>query len=136
MKLPLRTISRYGLGLSALTLIACFGGGNEPQQVRVPYLGVYSALTGPEVYIHESGTSQTDSNRFMATQSKTVAGDRQHDLDDSIAITYTVTQPGSTLATTSIELNRLTYVDVRDGIRRIRVDFDGTVVTAVLEVAP
>jgi len=135
-----KRITRFGLALSALTLFACFGGddpSDDKDLVQVSYRGVYAAATGSDVHIHERNTAQTDANRFSVTQSKDLVGDTKFDLNSApFSITYVVTRPGITLATTSIELTRDDYISVSVGSKRIRVEYNGTTVTATLEDIP
>lgn len=135
-----KRIARLGLALSTLTLFACFGGdhlSDDEALVQVSYRGVYSATTGADVHIHEQGTAQTVANRFSATQTKDLVGDTEFDLNEApFTITYVVTRPSTTLATTTIEVTQTDYADVRDGLKRIRVEFNGSGATATLEDIP
>ncbi len=132
-----KRIARVGLALSALTLFACFGGEDSSELVKVSYRGVYTATTGADVHIHENTTAQTDANRFSVTQSKDLVGDTEFDLKEApFRVTYVVTRPGTILATTSIDVTRTDYVDVRDGLKRIRVEYNGSGATATLEDIP
>lgn len=132
----LRGVARLGLALASLTLIACFGGSEDRPSSVLSYYGVYNALSGADVHIHESGTEQTDANRFSAGGAKDLVGQRNYTASDSILLRYVVTRPGVSLDDVELVITRDAFFDVRDGLRRIRVEFDGESLSATLENIP
>ncbi len=128
------------MACAVLTVLACGGecGGDDESSSQVVgplnFTGVHGAA-GADLHIRESSQAETTANRFAAGQTKVVGGSSQVFFNSSGAVTvqYVASRPGTTLATSNLNINVFEAQAIKAGTTRIRVTFNGTTLSAVIE---
>ncbi len=128
------------MACAVLTVLACGGecGGDSDSSSQVVgplnFTGEYSGA-GEDIHIRESIQPENTENRFSAGQTKGVAGNSRtfSNPPANIAIIYSASRPGVTLATSTLILSLVQAQAIKAGTSRIRVTYNGTTLSAVIE---
>lgn len=128
------------MACAILTVLACGGecGGDSDSSSQVVgplnFTGEYSGA-GEDIHIRESIELEEPANRFSAGQTKSVAGSSRTFSSPSafVLINYAASRPGVTLATSNLTLSLVQAQAIKAGTSRIRVTYNGTTLSAVIE---
>ncbi len=128
------------MACAVLSVLAC--GGNcdndneQSYQVVGPlnFTGEYSGA-GEDIHIRESIQPENTENRFSARQTKVVGGTSQvfYSASGAVTVQYVASRPGATLATSNLSITLVQAQLIRTGSSRIRVTYNGTTLSAVIE---